>query len=274
MSALSHFTRYQERFFFLYGKTDDEFCLFPYGLLRLEEALYYHLKSLGYRRILFYNGRQKLYFYDHESKRLCRQDAAQTQRQAQGSERKSRVCAGPLGMRKIRRQGEAADAHTDAASEELLHFGRMSDAEVTGIMNVCMKDETVKSAVVFTDGLDFINHTDREAVRHMGLSLKEWGALFASNENICLFILPDIDTESMRQLLERNYQWQFLMARMFERRDKPSARMLCVGSPRKKEVESLFHYYRLTRNLAADWLYLPEAVINVTRQLCSRGGRR
>lgn len=61
MTTQSHFTRRHERFFFLYGKTDDEFCLLPWGILRLEEALHRHLKELGYQRILCFNGRLKLY---------------------------------------------------------------------------------------------------------------------------------------------------------------------------------------------------------------------
>jgi SpoVK/Ycf46/Vps4 family AAA+-type ATPase len=271
MSVSSHFTEYYKRFFFIYGKTDDEFCLLPYGMLRLEEALFHHLKSLGYQRILFFNGKQKLFFYDHESKRLSRlkKDAPQPPI-AQG---KSKICQGPLGMRKVKRQAETQPQQAVADnpdSETPLNFGRMTDLDMIGMMCHCMKDETVKTAVVFTDGLDFINHTDRDAVRQMGLTLKEWSGLFAHNQNACLFILPEMDLNSMRQLLNRNPQWTFLETKLFDK-DKASGQTICVGSPRKNEVLALLHYFRLARGLPADCRALSDAAMRLTRELCSKG---
>ncbi|MCP4348132.1 MAG: AAA family ATPase [Desulfobacterales bacterium] len=237
----SHFTRHHERFFFLYGKTDDEFCLLPMGILRLEEVLHRHLLELGYQRILFFNGKQKLYFYDYESGKLTRESGTR-------------------------------DPEIIAVSETLIS-GQSDDLEMAEIMDRCMKDDSIKTAVVFTDGLDFINHTEHVAVLQMAANLNQWSGLFSSNENICIFLMPDLDTATINQLLERTPYWQFLLARMFLREDKPSEQMIYVGPPRKDEVENLFHYFRLRNSLKADWLSLPQTIISVTRNLCSKGER-
>lgn len=279
----SCFIRHHERFFFLYGKTDDEFCLLPPGILRLEEALHRHLKELGYRRILFFNGKNKLYCYDHDSKRLCsregqRTPSTQTTPQPSPAPRRRKMCPGPLGMRKVRRTAspEARDPQPATAppeNEESLCFGRMNDLEMVGMMDHCMRDESVKTAVLFTDGLDFINHTEPGAIRQMAGNLNRWSSLFSDNENICIFLMPDLDAEGIRRLLERTPHWQFLLTRMFTRENQPSELMICIGPPRQDEVESLFHYYRLRNGLRTDWRAFPEAVISVTRNLCAKGDR-
>ncbi len=278
----THFTRHHDRFFFLYGKTDDEFCMMPVGILRLEEVLYQHLKTLGYQRILFFNGKQKLYFYDLESKTLSRREKSsepvqQSARQSAGI-RRSRMCAGPLGMRKIRRpeQGTSGSVPSQDASpgnEEPLHFGRMNDLEMVGVMDCCMRDASIKTALIFTDGLDFINHTEQGAVRQMAANLKQLGSEFTSNENICIFLMPDLDAENIRMLLNRTPHGQYLLSRMFEREDQPSPQMIHVGSPRKDEVENLFTCFRLRNRLETDWHSLAETVVSAARDLCSKGGR-
>ena len=279
----SHFTRHHERFFFLYGKTDDEFCLLSAGILRLEEVLHRHLAELGYRRILFFNGKQKLYFYDHESKRLSRRDAqdrasSQTAPQPSPASPRRKICAGPLGMRKVRRTTPPASNIQHQTSniqhqESSLTFGRMNDLEMVGMMDYCMRDKAVKTAVLFTDGLDFINHTEHGAIRQMAGNLNQWSGFFSDNENICIFLMPDLDTKVIRQLLGRTPHWQFLLTKMFAREDQPSEQMLYVGPPRQDEVKSLFHYYRLRNGLRTDWRTFPQAVISVTRNLCAKGER-
>jgi|GEM_PF-563827 len=274
----SHFTRHHERFFFLYGKTDDEFCLLSAGILRLEEVLHRHLAEVGYRRILFFNGKQKLYFYDHESKKLCRRDTQNTPSPQTAAPRQRKMCAGPLGMRKVRRTTPPASNIQHQTSsiqhqESSLTFGRMNDLEMVGMMDYCMRDRAVKTAVLFTDGLDFINHTEHGAIRQMAGNLNQWNALFSDNENICLFLMPDLDTNAIRQLLNRTPHWHFLLTKMFAREDQPSEQMLYVGPPRQDEVKSLFHYYRLQNGLRTDWRTFPQAVISVTRNLCAKGER-
>ncbi|MFP4423321.1 MAG: AAA family ATPase [Desulfococcaceae bacterium] len=298
--APSFFSDYHHRFFFLHGKTDDEFCHLPSGILNIEELLHQHLQSIGYECILFFNGKQKLYCYDIQSKWLIRRDGsgqanragssggnqAQTQPSASpspGRRRKSKMCAGPLGMSKVRRRDENAGANNAPAApaetspqpssddDEPLHFGGMNDMMAANTLNRCMRDGSVKTAVVLSDGLDFINFTDGNAVRIMADNLPEWSGLFAENENICVFILPDFSVSDIQNFMERHTPWQFLRTRMFAGEGRPSDQMLYIGPPRRDEVESLLHRARLTRNLQTDWRALDEAALQITRNLCGGG---
>ena len=253
------FDDYHKRFFFFFGKTDDEFCIYPFGILRLEECLHHYLQTKGYTRILFFNGSQKLYFYDHCSYTLCQPNAFTPQKTSPSST-KSRICPGPLGMKKIQSPNQASQSQTpprEQVQSESLCYGQAKDQEMVGVMHHCMRDTKIKSALIFTDGLDFLIHTDSEAIRHMGGNLIQWSKEFSTNQNICIFIFPSISFQDLDILLQRNPQWSFLKSRMINSGSGShpilTPEMMDVGYPQKEEVSALVHYYRLTRNLSIDW---------------------
>ncbi|WP_244084458.1 AAA family ATPase [Desulforhabdus sp. TSK] len=133
-----------------------------------------------------------------------------------------------------------------------------------------MHDDSLKTAVVFTDGLDFMNHTEPAAVRQMAIRMNQWGGLFSTNENICIFIFPDVDLKDLSRLFDLAPQWKFLQSKMFVE-DRPSRRLIHTGPPRADEVESLFHYWRLKKELATDWTKFTSTTMTVTRRICSEG---
>jgi SpoVK/Ycf46/Vps4 family AAA+-type ATPase len=270
----SHLKKYQERFFFLYGKTSDEFCLLPKGLLYLEEVLHRHLLDLGYQRILFYNGKQKLYFFDHESKQLCRPDNNNDQKSLP-SKKKSKICAGPLGMRKIRKPDQA-DNNRQKDSEKQSHqandslcYGRANDLEMVGVMDYCMRDLNTKTALIFTDGLDFIFHTEPEAIRQMGSNLNQWAKESSSNQNICIFVLPEMSIEDIKESLSRAPQWLFLKTKIFTQNGLPGKQMIPIGYPQKDEVENLIHYARLKQGMKVNWLTFKESITPISRKVAT-----
>lgn len=272
----SQFSHYHRRLFFIHGKTQDEFCLPDLLILRLEEVLHRHLDAMGYLRILFFNGRQKLYFYDERSKALIRppngSSAAKPSSSGAAKPRTIRMCAGPLGQKRLRRnrsQTAPTQAATSPSPDQPLHMGRMGDLEMVGLMDHCMKDETIPTAVLFTDGLDFINHTEPSAVRQMAACINQWNALFAGNRNICLLIMPDLDVANIRQLLGNSPDWRFLLAKMFNHQERPTKRMISVGPPRADEVANRIHHFRLRNQIPTDWDALPQAIIAVTHRLCA-----
>lgn len=274
----SHFSHYHRRLFFIHGKTQDEFCLPDLQILRLEEVLHRHLGAMGYQRILFFNGRQKLYFYDERSMNLIRPSSGSTLTSSGATAPKPkaiRMCAGPLGQKRLRRNRSqtaptpATPAMTQPTSDQPLHMGRMGDLEMVGLMDHCMKDEAIPTAVLFTDGLDFINHTEHAALRQMAACINQWNALFTSNRNICLFIMPDLDFANLRQLLANSPDWRFLLAKMSDRQERPTARMISVGPPRADEVANRIHHFRLRNQVPAAWDALPQAIIAITRRLCA-----
>ena len=272
----SYLNNYHERFFFFYGKTNDDFCLLPGGLLRLEEVLHSHLQDLKYRRILFYNGKQKLYFYDQESKNLCRpdiQNVSQKKEDSQPVKKKSKICAGPLGMRKIRQpeqnNHQSKEQSQTQENDDSLCYGQTNDLEVVGIIDHCMRDKEIKTALVFSDGLDFLLHTDHEAIRQMGANLTQWANESSFNENICVYILPDITVEDLKESLSRAPQWQFLKTKMFKQDALPGEQMIHIGYPQQDEVKNLVNYFRLAKKLNVNWLSFQDSVEEISREIAT-----
>ena len=273
----SYFKNYHKRLFFLYGKTSDEFCLLPWGLSRIEELLHRHLFNLGYRRIIFFNGKYKLYCYDHQTKRLLKPDSdKENDKRSKKVSKKSKICAGPLGMRKIRQNNKEntknnnkkeTDNSQNNTSEESLCYGQTNDMEMVGVMDHCMRDYKIKTALIFTDGLDFINHIDQEAIRQMGGNLNQWCKEPSENENICIFILPEINVDDIQNSLSHRPQWLLLKSKMFKKNSQPKKELIIIGSPQKDEVKNLMHYYRLKKNMKVDWSAFNDAVVPITRNI-------
>ena len=273
MNRQSYFTDTYQRFFFLHGHTNDEFCPPNLGILTLEEVLHQHLHQLGYQRIIFYNGRQKIYFHDHDSQQLSRPDIKDLTSQHEASPSQSaspsRICAGPLGQQSLALQAPITAA-TPEADTHSLQLGSMSDLDVVGFLNRCMHSEQYKTAVLFTDGLDFITRFQEKARRQMAASLSRWGRLLSTNHNICLFLLPNTDIQRLGDLLER-HGWYFLRSQIFQNENKPSKRVITLGAPRQDEVKNLLHYWRLKRQLPTNWRILQQSIIPITRHLCAEG---
>ncbi|AUI69628.1 AAA family ATPase [Beggiatoa leptomitoformis] len=278
----SYFHNAYERFFFLHGHTDDEFCPPQLGIYTLEEMLFYHLQQLEYKRIIFYNGRQKIYFHDFQSRHASSPHATAEKTATPNAPRPrqpSKLCAGPIGLQRLHtRTSDEQEPISNPALPPMkqtityssLQLGRMSDTDVVGFISHCMQEEQPKTAIIFTDGIDFIVHFDVTAQRTMAAMLTRFGQLPSTNHNLCLFILPDTNPQNIRMVLEQN-EWHFLLNQFFDKDNTPSKRVISLGSPRQDEVLNLLHYWRLKRQLFTDWQLLPAAVLAITRQLCTKG---
>ncbi|EIJ42099.1 AAA+ family ATPase [Beggiatoa alba B18LD] len=281
----SYFQNAYERFFFLHGHTDDEFCPPQLGIYTLEEMLFTHLQQLGYTRIIFYNGRQKIYFHDFQSRQAsspqAQTDKPQSKPTPSPARPASKLCSGPVGLQRLRtRATETEPNPADPASRlppmkqtivyNSLQLGRMSDTDVVGFIARCMQEEQPKTAVIFTDGLDFILHFEASAQRTMAAMLTRFGQLPSTNHNLCLFLLPDTNPQNIRTVLEQK-EWLFLLNQFLDKDNTPSQRVISIGSPRQDEVLNLLHYWRLKRQLLTDWQLLPDAALAITRQLCATG---
>ncbi len=266
----SFFTQAYQRFFFLIGHTDDEFCPAAPGLLNLEELLHRHLRALGYRRIVYFNARQKIYFLDMGSRQLARPaevNQAQQQENADGGQ--TRMTAGPLGQRRARkRQQDAAPPPT----RENLSFGAMPDSDLAPTLDRYMKDEALKSAVIFSDGINFLTDLDGRARPLLKGVLSEWSArLSSANQNLCIFCLHGSNTNRLDEKLRR-HEWDFLWNLFFAEEGTPSDRVISIGAPRQDEVYNLLHYWRLKRRLRTDWDELSSAAEQISRTVSSQGG--
>ena len=94
------FTDPSKRVYALYGNTGDYFCTPQLRELDLSGWLLLHLKSLGYRRLVFYSPRKKIHFLDAESARLARAEPS--------------TAASPAAARPVAASTPAAGTATDS----------------------------------------------------------------------------------------------------------------------------------------------------------------
>ncbi len=225
------FQQHSPPFFFLYGQIDDQFCPPTLGFLYFSRMLHRHLRELGYQRIVFYNsGEQKIDTYDTQSSALVRPNA---EPQPQTPRRTTKICVGHLGQR---RQFKARPK-----TQTTPQLTAVNNLEAVVSFNRWMNEVQPKTAIIFTNWIDFITHFDQAAQRQMSVALENWGRLFEDNQNICIFLLSGISVQRLLELQELRRQWFFLFNKMFKTDNTPTHRMIPIGAARLDEVNNLLN---------------------------------
>lgn len=259
MEPNSLFREVTRRFFFIIGATDDEFALPDLTVLSLEEALHAHLLELGYQRVVFYDGVKKVYFWDHDSLRRSlppRPGSPAPGDRLAGSPGgapplSGRLVSGPLGGRRVSLGSTTPPA--PPVAQERLHLGGMDDVEAATHLDRCMRDPTCRTAVVFSNGLDFLAHTDSVALRPITARMTRWQQLTGQNNNICIFLFPPLAATDVESLLGQRGGWAFFRSQMFTGTTL-SSQVHTVGSPQAEEVIWLLERLRICHGKPADVL--------------------
>jgi len=140
-----------------------------------------------------------------------------------------------------------------------LHFDRMDENTAFERIDFCMKTDAPRTAVVFTDGDDFIRHFGEQQGGMFGRvasSLGQYKGLSVTNRNIMVFIFQP---GSLSDLMEA-YQhvstttWKTT----FEPLLKTGAGVISIDPPSVGEIRNTINSYRLTRNLRVDFAHLDE----------------
>lgn len=260
---MTNFTNPHHRLFFLHGQIDDQFCPPTLGFLDFSRMLHRHLRELGYQRIVFYNsGEQKIDTYDDESSSLIRPAGAVQEKK---SRRQTKICAGKLGQVILKKSKKTPKPQTTP------QLSALNNLEAVVNFNHWMNDAKHKTAIIFTNGFDFIQYFDTAAQRQMSAALNNWKHLFEENQNICIFLLSGLSIQRLREFPKLQMDWFFLLNQMFKEDNTPTSQMIPIGAPRQDEVTNILNYWRLKYNLAVDWRIFPTASAHISRYLCSNG---
>jgi AAA+ superfamily predicted ATPase len=234
------------RVYALYGNTGDYFCTPRLREVDLRGWLLLHLKSLGYRRVVFYSPTKKLHVLDAESARLARSPlpgdgaAKPGGAPAPGAAKSARLRGGPLGLARMHRRDSAAAATAATDAEPRWDFGTMRDDQAISALNRMMCEQE-PTALVFLSGEDILTRLDPDAVRYWDDHIGEWvGArLPPHSRNIAILIFrEDIDIAGER--LPR------LHKHLFGNQQQPLRdRAFRIGAAREDEVGHLLHRLRL-----------------------------
>lgn len=253
------------RYFFLYGNIHDEFCTPDCRILDIEQLLQQHLNDLGFERVVFFHGGEKVYFLDQKSWEISTQHGKRNSQNinAQGQKTVSRslkICGGPLGRKRIgvKREDNTPDRqHPKPTKPEQKRWSwnRMSDIEATPFLNQVMNETKPRSALVISNLHDFIQDTDPDARRQLVNYFERWQRLSSSNDNIVLFLIPFKGIEPIQQAIARIPQWRILENMIFSDAQNRilGNNVIHIGSPRGDEVRNIINRQRLARQLPTDW---------------------
>jgi len=234
----------QNRFFFIFGNTNDCFCDNNLIDMDLKYSLNKHLKDCGYKRIVFYSKDEKIHFYDDESFNLATK--TQKKNEAQPAKKTPMSFKGPLKGRLMRSRQDKPIA---AETADILHFKEMTDIDAFDRIDFYMKDKNVKTAVVITNADDFITYFGDDIRNKVLDSFNKYDGLGYENLNIMLFIFPNQTTASEHNE-NRAPVWNTFFKPKYE---KKKITEIHISFPSAGEIRNAINYFRLKHGLKVDF---------------------
>lgn len=256
-----------KRFFFILGNTKDTFVDEALFACDLEYLLFEHLKSIGYERILFYGKTQKIFCYDKQSYSLV----FKSEKISGASKKKTPILVqGPLGGRiKIPEKGSNASN----IPKDKLHFGKMNDLDAFKRIDYCMRNKSVKTAVLINNAEDFMHffgevRTNRggESIRsNIYDSINSYGGLGYENNNIMIFIFPQ---RSMCETISV-YENSGGMWDLFMKPKMAQGNVIEISYPLQSEVRNAINLIRIKHGLQIDMLKMNDICKMIARRAYS-----
>lgn len=247
-----------KRFFFVTGRTSDEF--YTDGLLKLniEQLVHIELKKVGYQRVVFFDKNNKLYTYDDESFELLSKNGenssssggihtsairragglkngkvGQIKRTTDDSSRSDEVSA-EVNEKSEWIKGEKSGITIKNVVNDRLHTGLKDDFFVSRTIEAYMDDKSIKTAIVINDPASFIK--DFSNMFHSMTTKYE--RLGTDNGNIVVFIYPDARSKSVYEV--DPYK---------EASEEQKANEIKLGCPSSMEVKNMLLYMRAHRSV-------------------------
>ncbi len=248
-----------DRIAILYGNVNDEFRDDDLVTGTIDFMLWRHFHALHFRRIVFYQGAEKLYCLDPESRRLCLPGNDAAPEAPSGPSRRS----GPLGRRNLldRSPGGVPAEKTPPAAAEARPAPlpgsaprtAMSDLSALSILHFILnRDATKTPTVVIFSNADDLPRFD--GFRELGNRLVKWVRSSSATPRKCVFVFH---ADSREQLRERLDQGDLpVLSNFLEQRRESDCNLFRVGGPDAAEILNAIHYFRIRRGLRVDWTRL------------------
>ena len=260
------------KIFLIYGNLDDMFLSPDLQKNNFRPFLCGYLRSIGYEQIVFYSGAKNTgkYVLDDRSAMLA---INKNRRQAvsAGSQVPPASGSAPRKKRRIRNpnlgasenteetNGAAADDAANAAAQaQISHDGageaklvyqqsKITPAEFLDDAKKMMADGSVKTAIVFPFFQDFVTDSAAPQQQYTELLSHLWGEYtLSANDNICIFLAPQMNAEALTGLFDRLTAGNVFRSRFFN--PNGTINRSCtieVGLPGRDELGWMLEYLRL-----------------------------
>lgn len=257
-----------DRFVVFYGKVNDEFCDEDLIFGNIEFMLWRYFQERGYRRIVFFHGAEKIYFFDEASRRLCLPDqqpspAARTEHAPEFVPARQ----GPLGRRSLLRRRSASDhcdagnlppsSNTSAPANRPRQTRAMSDLSALQILDHIIHREqaSIPTAVVFSHAEDISRQNFQgTSFREFQNRMVNWARMPSQMPNQCVFIFQADTRERLGEITERNDL--SVLSNFLSAKADQESNLIRIGGPDAAEILNAFHYYRLHSGMKPDWIRL------------------
>lgn len=260
----------------VYGQIDDIFIT-PDLLLHerkgIDKILWYTLKEAGFEQIVYFDALRSLYSYDQESYELSFPSGL---RKIENRQLETQTNDGrPLG--KTRRflpsaidvqQSELVESNTikknKIQSKNGIFHIMTEEVSILECMNFFMEDETVKTAIVFSN---FNPRNSGFSSQKLFEDLIETCKRSTTN-NRCFMV---INTRSADDLAEYVQNFQPLKSLLDNDKQKKGLdSLLYIGFPYQDEIWGLIHRFRLLEKKPFNWHHVNQIIqgtLKVQRQL-------
>jgi len=239
------------KIFLIYGNIDDMFMSPDLQKSNFRPFLNSYLKSLGYRQIVFYSGAKNMgkYVLDDESALLAiNKNKDKYQTPAQNQQKPARRILAPHSAPQTTENVTPQTQTTENKPTKLIYKQpKITPAEFLDDAKKMMADSTIKSAIVFTFFQDFVSDSSSPLQQYSELLSHLWDEYsLCNNENICIFLAPQMDANSIQQLFDRLSGGDVFKNRFFN--DDGSINRRCtinIGYPNQDELKYMLEYLRI-----------------------------
>ena len=235
-----------DRFIIFYGNVNDEFCDGDLVCRNIDFMLWRHFREQEYGRIVFFQGAEKLYWLDEESRSRCLPQPPSSR--SEPDTRRKR--GGPLGGSNRLRQAPSAPNPRQAGQGQ----SAMSDLSALRIMDhIIEKDRSrISTAMIFTHADDLSPRSFPGAgFREFQNRMVNWARMPGEIPNICVFIFQAGTMEKLRETVERNELT--VLSNFIDMKETRDANVIHAGGPDKNEILNAIHHRRLTARMRVDW---------------------
>jgi SpoVK/Ycf46/Vps4 family AAA+-type ATPase len=253
-------TSTRHKIFLVCGHLDDMFMMGDLQKNSFRPFLNAHLKSLGFRRIVYYSGAKNVgkYVLDAESAVLAiganRQEPGKSGASA-APEKKRRILsprarqAEEAGPAEIRQTDSAADGIPDksvAPPKLIYRQPKITPAEFLSEARAMMRDAEPQSALIFTFLRDFVSDRAGALQPYLELLSYLWDEYSnLQNRNICVFLAPSLKYDDVVGVFDRMEGGEVLKNKFFNRGVAKKSTTMEIGLPNLDEIGYLLEHLRI-----------------------------
>ena len=260
------------KIFLIYGNLDDMFISPDLQKNNFRPFLNQYLRGLGYRQIVYYSGAKNVgkFVLDDDSAILAINKNKRLMDSGQQDNSNSMPVPSANARRKRRILNPSANAQSGGQSTEhsetqpvpssnqssrqngekpklIYKQPKITPAEFLDDAKKMMSDGSVKTAIVFTFFQDFVTDGAAPLQQYSELLSHLWDEYgLSSNENICIFLAPQMDSDSLSQLLDNLASGNVFRNRFFNtNRTINRSCTIHIGLPNQDEFRYMLEYLRI-----------------------------